>query len=47
MNHTRLPRKLSEVVDDMYAFTKLTDSVIELIRMDPREVELKEVFKTI
>ena len=33
---------MSETIDDMFAFTLLTDSVLQLIKVDPRP-ELKEV----
>ena len=37
---------MSETIDDMAAFTLLTDSVLQLIKMDPRP-ELKEVSATL
>ena len=37
-----IPKKMSETIDDMFAFTLLTDSVLQLIKVDSRP-ELNEV----
>ena len=41
-HNSRNPKKMSEAINDMYAFTNLTDSVIGRIRSTPSE-DLKEV----